>query len=239
MKRLFGFGCSFTNYRWSTWFDCLAPEFEWAENWGQSGAGNMYIFNSIIEADQRYTFGNNDTVIVCWTNVLRDDRYSDKRWITLGGVPNNPIYTKEFIASIDSRGFLIRDIALIQAIKLILEKRPGLTFKFLSMCPLTDDDVWKNYAIDSGDIVKLYQDTFDSILPSYTQLLRPNGWGYPRPNWPFNDDDHPSPTEHLEYLDQVLPGWVTKPETRVKMYQETENIRKDPKRSGMAKVTRL
>jgi hypothetical protein len=46
MSRLFTFGCSFTNYRWSTWADCLAPEFDYFENWGQSGGGNHYIFNS-------------------------------------------------------------------------------------------------------------------------------------------------------------------------------------------------
>jgi hypothetical protein len=70
MTRLFTFGCSFTNYRWSTWADCLAPEFDYFENWGQSGAGNHYIFNSMMEADQRHQFDEGDTVIVCWTNVL-------------------------------------------------------------------------------------------------------------------------------------------------------------------------
>jgi len=43
MSRLFTFGCSYTNYRWSTWADCLAPEFDYFENWGQSGGGNHYI----------------------------------------------------------------------------------------------------------------------------------------------------------------------------------------------------
>ena len=43
MSRLFTFGCSFTNYRWSSWADCLAPEFDYFENWGQAGGGNHYI----------------------------------------------------------------------------------------------------------------------------------------------------------------------------------------------------
>jgi len=63
MSRLFAFGCSFTNYSWSTWADCLAPEFDYFENWGQSGAGNDFIFNSVMECDQRYNFGANDTVL--------------------------------------------------------------------------------------------------------------------------------------------------------------------------------
>jgi hypothetical protein len=74
MSRLFTFGCSFTNYRWSTWADCLAPEFDEFKNWGQSGAGNPYIFNSVMEADQQYIFNSTDTVVVCWTNIMREDR---------------------------------------------------------------------------------------------------------------------------------------------------------------------
>ena len=46
-KRIFTFGCSFTNYLWSTWANILGYEFREAEfyNFGKSGAGNQYIFN--------------------------------------------------------------------------------------------------------------------------------------------------------------------------------------------------
>jgi hypothetical protein len=63
MSRLFTFGCSFTNYRWSTWADILAPEFGEFYNWGQRGAGNHFIFNSVMEADQQNNFKDGDTVI--------------------------------------------------------------------------------------------------------------------------------------------------------------------------------
>ena len=43
--------------------DCLSPEFDTVKNWGQSGAGNSYIFNSIMEADQRNRIGPDDTVM--------------------------------------------------------------------------------------------------------------------------------------------------------------------------------
>jgi hypothetical protein len=38
-------------------------------------------------------------------------------------------------------------------------------------------------------------------------------------------------------LDAVLPGWVTKSETRVKMHEESINLNKHL--TGMSKVTRL
>jgi len=218
MSRLFAFGCSFTNYRWSTWADCLAPEFDSFENWGQSGGGNHYIFNSIMEADQRNKFAKDDTVIVCWTTPTREDRYVNGRWHTLGNMFSCPIYTPEYLANhVDERGLLIQTLAYIKAAQALLQNKP-IAWRFLS--------------VDQFDSLNIYQDVVDSI-PSYQKTLFENGW-------PDHDGDpHPSPRQHLEFLDAVLPGWVTKTATRATIHEETINLRKDPKKSGMTKVTRL
>ena len=219
MKRLFTFGCSFTNYRWSTWADCLAPEFDYFENWGQSGAGNEFIFNSVMEADQHNTFSSKDTVVICWTTPTREDRYVQGRWHTLGNMFTCPIYNKEYLENhVDERGLLIKTLAYIKAVKTLLESRKT-HWQFLSM-----DDI---------DSLNIYQDVVDSILPSYKAVLFSRGW----PN--RDGDPHPSPAEHLAYLDAVLPGWVTKQSTRVIMREESINLNKDPRKSGMTKVTRL
>jgi len=220
MRRLFTFGCSFTNYRWSTWADCLAPEFDYFENWGQSGAGNEFIFNSVMEADQRQMFGSDDTVIVCWTTPTREDRYIDNRWHTLGNMFSCPIYNKEYLEThVDERGLLIKTLSYIKAVKTLLENRPQVQWKFLSMADV--------------ESLNIYQDVVDSILPSYQSVLFSSGW----PN--RSGDPHPSPKEHLAYLDAVLPGWVTKQSTRVIMHEECINLNKNPRKSGMSKVTRL
>jgi hypothetical protein len=219
MRRLFTFGCSFTNYRWSTWADCLAPEFDHFENWGQSGAGNEFIFNSVMEADQRCKFNADDTVIVCWTTPSREDRYINGRWHTLGNMFTCSIYNKDYLVNhVDSHGLLIKSLAYIKAVKTLLEIR-NTQWKFLSM--------------DVLDSLNIYQDVVGSILPSYQTVLFSNGW-------PDRDGDpHPSPEEHLAYLDAVLPGWVTKQSTRVKIHDESINLNKNPRKSGMSKVTRL
>jgi hypothetical protein len=235
MSRLFTFGCSFTNYRWSTWADCLAPEFDEFQNWGQAGGGNHYIFNSVMEADQRHHFADGDTVVVCWTSIDREDRYIDHKWHTPGNAYfAKTVYHPDYIRShIDERGFLVRDLAYIKAVKTLLENRPGVTWKFLSMVeimsmPWPDDNV-SQYR----DVMRLYQDVVESILPGFDKTVFLNNW--PKPG----EDPHPSPDEHLAYLDAVLPGWVTKAETRAKMHEETINLRKDPNKSSIAKVTRL
>ena len=235
MSRLFAFGCSFTNYRWSTWADCLAPEFDNFENWGQAGGGNHYIFNSVMEADQRHHFGTGDTVIVCWTSFTRDDRYVDGRWHTLGNMFACPIYNTEYLKThVDERGYLLRDLAYIKAVKTLLQARPKVDWKFLSMVeimarPWPDDNTSQH-----RDVMRLYSDVLDSVLPGYDKtVFKDSGW----PD--RNGDPHPSPDEHLAYLDAVLPGWVTKEETRVKMHEETINLHKDPNKSGQSTVTRL
>jgi hypothetical protein len=235
MSRLFTFGCSFTNYRWSTWADCLAPEFDYFENWGQSGGGNHFIFNSVMEADQHCRFGPGDTVVVCWTSFDRDDRYVGGRWHTLGNIFTTPIYNPSYLKeNYDERGYLIRDLAYIKAVKTLLENRPGLTWRFLSMVelmarPWPGDDVSLH-----RDSMRLYSDVLDSILPGYDKTV------FLETGWPNRDGDpHPSPEEHLAYLDAVLPGWVTKEETRVKMHEQSINLNKDPKRPGMSRVKRL
>jgi hypothetical protein len=87
-----------------------------------------------------------------------------------------------------------------------------------------------DYSPGDQDIFDLYQPVLNNIMPSYQQVLYPGGWKH-------SDDPHPTPVEHLTYLDAVLPGWVTKPETRVKIAQETADLQKN--RSGMSTVTRL
>jgi hypothetical protein len=244
MKRLFTFGCSFTNYRWSTWADCLAPEFEYFENWGQAGAGNHYIFNSVMEADQRHEFSTGDTVIVCWTNVMREDRYIKDHWVTLGNIMTTPIFTKEFVTdAVCERGNLIRDLAFIKATHAMLTARSAVTCKFISMCPILQLDPWEQTQYQNHDAVDVYANVLDSILPSFTTVLGHEYWNtdrHKRFQYPEGGVDyHPTPNEHLTYLDTVLPGWVTKDETRVKIHEESLNLNKDPRRSGMTRVKRL
>ena len=232
MRRLFTFGCSFTNYRWSTWADALAPEFDYCENWGQSGAGNHFIFNSVMECDQRHRFGPYDTVIVCWSNVMREDRYTD-RWQTLGNITSCPIYNPEYVRqAVTERGSLIRDLAMIKATTAFLKtKRRPFKWRYLSMCPIMHAEQFQDCADPANqDIKELYGDVIQSILPSYRETVFKHGWK-------TGDDPHPTPLEHLAYLDTVLPGWVTKESTRVKMLDETNNLHKG--RSGLSTVQRL
>lgn len=211
--RLFAFGCSFTNYRWPTWADILGRQYQEFQNWGQAGAGNHYIFNAVQECDQRMAWTAEDTVIVCWTNVMRDDRYVQGRgWITLGNVMDAKIYTKEFLIDyVNERGNLIRDLAFMKATKVLLESR-GVTWRFLQMCDINQPEPWDPKQMQFPDVLDLYRDVLDCMLPSYIEVLGQNFWFTNRAkriqHGGGNPDYHPMPIEHLQYLDAVLPGWV-------------------------------
>ena len=82
-KRFYAFGDSYTKYYWPTYADIIGHNMQGLyQNWGLKGAGNHYIFNSIVECNQRDKFTSDDLVIVMWTGVTREDRYVDNHWST-------------------------------------------------------------------------------------------------------------------------------------------------------------
>ena len=282
-KRLFAFGCSFTNYKWPTWADILGREFDHYENWGQDGAGNQYMFNSIIECNQRNKFTKDDTVIVCWTNVDREDRYTD-RWLSSGNVYYSYAYPMDWVKKfITDRGCLIRDLAMIKSVDLILSSI-GCDYKFLSMVPLNHRMF--EYLDPNKDVFKLYSDALDKICPSYFETIFNSDWTsrdsdfskdvadiskknlkiryeeLAGPDWPtfdqacesfhieknnltntifaeikelfmydfyqINRDYHPTPMEHLEYIEKIMPDYNVSDSTVdwVKNYKFGDNFNK-------------
>lgn len=121
-KRFFAFGCSFTNYVWPTWADIISQDIPVYQNWGSAGSGNHFIFNSIIEANARYQFNNTDLVVVMWTNKEREDRYHNNNWLSASYLNLQKVYGKDWFMKygIDSKGFLVRDLALINTAQSLL-----------------------------------------------------------------------------------------------------------------------
>lgn len=240
MTRFFAFGCSFTNYRWMTWADILGTQFDEYQNWGQAGAGNRYIYNSVMEADQRQQFQPSDTVIVCWSNILREDRYVDGRgWITLGNVAHSPIFTKEFIAdAVCEKGYLLESLGYIKGVRDFL-KHKGVRWKFLSIVPIDQPDTVDDRKITYSDIKDLYQDVFDSIQPSFTNVLGHAFWEkdqHKRYHYSEHSVDyHPTTEEALIYLDTVLPGWVANEQLRQQIAQNPLIMNKRANGSCMQK----
>ena len=89
-KRLFTFGCSFTNYDWPTWANIIAYDMTDVSfyNYGASGLGNVAIQYLLLEADIVHTFNDDDLIIVNWTTWSREDRFCQARSGWLKGAGN-------------------------------------------------------------------------------------------------------------------------------------------------------
>jgi hypothetical protein len=184
MARLFTFGCSFTQYLWPTWANIIGREFEFFENWGQAGLGNQFIFNSVVECNLQHTLTPNDTVIIMWSDVARDDRYVNRNWQSVEqslSREDHKKYFKEFIEKFaDIRGYYIRDLATIWATHQIL-KSINCRYIFLSMTSLNKPPSRLKESADYHDLLEKYQSVLSLIRPSVHQVMYNQAWTSLRP----------------------------------------------------------
>lgn len=98
-KRIFTFGCSWTNYLWPTWADMIRYSTDIpVENWGVAGIGNVGIMHRMLECDLINKFTDEDLIITQWTNWTREDRVlQGDNWLAGGNVFNNRYYDSKFI----------------------------------------------------------------------------------------------------------------------------------------------
>ena len=94
MSRLIVSGCSFTNFWYPTWAWFLSSAYDETYNYGQSGAGNEYIYHSIVDADTDLQLNKDDTVVIAWSGYYRFDRFIEFKtrtgWATNGDWSYDP-----------------------------------------------------------------------------------------------------------------------------------------------------
>lgn len=239
MSRLFTFGCSFTQYwRWPTWADALGQEADHFENWGVCGSGNSLILYSLIECHQRNQIGAGDNVYIMWTNTSREDRYVQDRWLEGGNVywsagSELPAeYVRRFACE---RGYLIRDMSTMAAVHQLLQHW-GCRYEFFSMVPFLTTNQQNELGVNPDreitndqDVTQLYQSTLEHIKPSVYQTVFDSKWfsgnGILDAYDGVRRDFHPTPTEHLAYLDHVVPGLIKKESTIKWMHNWEDQVR--------------
>jgi len=224
-KRFFAFGCSFTGYNWPTWADIIGQEIPNYYNYGVSGAGNYYIFQSVMTADKLFKFTPDDLVMIKWSNVHREDRYIDdsinpengerwtNKWLTPGNIYSQNTYNKNFMAYYSDTHCVLRDLALLETLMSYLELK-NLDFDFLSMVPLTGSLDGSTYELSKSAQLALscYKPMTDKMPPSIFELIFNNNWHSIQPrakyktSWdPNYVDNHAHPQEHFDYIKNLYP----------------------------------
>jgi hypothetical protein len=189
-KRLFTFGCSYTNYYWPTWADILGTTYDHYENWAVGGIGNRGIVERLSECLLKNKLTKDDTVIVQWTDFHRHDIHNKKEfqgWRAGGNVlihekdvPNSFIlkYWDEFSYIMHTMNFINLGINLLknQSCVWFMTSSTDLT-KDIKQYPelnfykkLFDEDVWI-------DPIQRFVDTLgytgiDSMFLTYSKTFK-------------------------------------------------------------------
>ena len=208
-NRFFAFGCSFTQYMWPTWADIISKEVPETYLYAKTGAGNFYIYQAVIEAILTHKIDKDDLVMIMFSNVTREDRYTKTDgWITPGNLFFQETYDRKFMERFFcEKGYLMRDLSLIEGITRSLNAT-GVDYKLMSMVPfnsLSSDDRMMESV---NDVLDLYSSTVNQVMPSVFDVIFEGNWNS-RPNRPkyyahwskdIYVDNHPTTEEHLEYL---------------------------------------
>jgi hypothetical protein len=233
-KRFFAFGCSFTNYIWPTWADIIGKEIPYYENWARGGAGNQFIFNSVIECDLRHSLNETDLVIIMWTSCSREDRYVDNNWLFAATEGREQVYGKEWMKKFanQGKGLMIRDFASIYAIQKFLNNT-RCDWVNLNSLPLIrfdinraeQDIIKKQISLEELESRWLHQqkmliegnnyrdkyldnkeviDLYQDLFPLIKSPLFEKILD--NKTRPNFNDRHPTPIESLNYLNEVLPN---------------------------------
>jgi hypothetical protein len=224
-SRLFTFGCSFTDYYWATWANILAYELDCEfYNFGRSGAGNSYIANAVSQADLYYKFNQNDLIMICWTNISREDRWMHNHgWVTPGNIYSQDEYDSAFVKNYANEiHFALRDFSHIYLIDNLLINKTQ--YHFFSMCNITDKfNQWKSNNINElnlSQLKKLYNPILIKFLPSFYEILWENNFDKKiEKDKVLIDatfrDGHPTILEHYEFIIKTFSYKFSKKSLRV------------------------
>ena len=214
-KRFFAFGCSFTQYSWPTWADIISKEIDESYNYGRCAAGNFFIFQALMEAIVKHKINKNDLVMIMFSNVTREDRFTKNRgWITPGNLYHQNEYSEKFLEKyLCDHGYLMRDLNLVHGCKLALDSI-NCDYEFMSIVPFQSKYSDDNNMTDVDYLLNFYKETLDRVHPSVLEIIFNGDWNNvkPRPEYdvPWDSkkyvDNHPTPREHLTYLEKIFPN---------------------------------
>ena len=210
-KRVFAFGCSFTEYKWPTWANVLQFEMPQAEfyNWGKTGGGNVYIASMIMAVNQKYRFTQDDLIMIMWSTHCREDRYIGTGWLTPGNIYTQNFYSEDFVKQFScAKGYLVRDLAYMTSTKYALQSLP-CDYLQLRSVPVDWDRKYFD-GVDFDGVLNLYEDIINDFPPVlYDSVTNGrggwiNGHEYDWPGIKIHSDKfldyHPNPEMYMNYL---------------------------------------
>lgn len=216
MRRLFTFGCSFTQWNWPTWADILGRNYDSYENWGIAGIGNRAIAQRVSECVLKNQFTDQDTIIVQWTDYHRFDQhikdlFPESSW-RLGGSLHVKSTEIEYIRDTWREGsYIYESLNSVHQTKALLSSLP-CKFYMVSRTDMSVDlelhpelDFFRpvlDYPEWIGDPIQTFVDQLE--YQGKSMMIKDAAmFGIPisRPVL----DLHPLPGHYLMWLEQTFP----------------------------------
>lgn len=198
-KRIFTFGCSFTNWIWPTWADIIAVQTNIpVYNGALSGLGNVGIAHRLVEYDLRYNFTESDLILIMWTGWNREDRYLKDGWQLCGNIFNNHFYDDKFIKKYWS---LENDIIKNSSAILLANKSYKVSDNYSAFGYAVTEGIGPSYKIELADF-------YIKALP--TPIIFEFG-----KNYNFNKrclDGHPDILTHAKFYNEHIAKKYNFPE---------------------------
>lgn len=223
-KRIFFFGCSFTQYRWPTWATIIArcaPHAEY-HNLGMCGAGQEFISTNINQIINGVELEETDLVFVMWSTFYREDRYKFHQLARFEPTPNwiceGNLYTagknEDWLRHcICPRGLTIKSLATIDNTIRVLETQQCDVVNFMSlsiddqtrMAPAEIDEM--NLPMD--DIKLMYAHLEDRIAATLFDAIKDPETGNWRTGYSWFDherdemwhDYHPTILDYADFVE--------------------------------------
>lgn len=230
-NRLFVIGCSFTCWIWPTWADIIAKEHPHLVyyNFATGGCGNDYIFTMLNQITKEHNIGEGDMVLIMWSSFNRSSFYNvyendgklreaiitdDKRktnrkdikyntwsWNSSGDLVGAQVLENPYTNC--DRGFLLRDLAIIDTVATVMEQSAYTGAYMLSVAPdeqdIFDTTTPKTYNEDALEFYKEVEEKQlgNRSLYNYLDYKQNNiVWDYPGPEV----DYHPYSIQYYAFL---------------------------------------
>lgn len=208
MRRLFAFGCSFTDYPWPTWAEIAGLSFDEFYNCGHCGAGNQLILGRILEADRRMQFTQDDVILVMWTSTPRLDMYNRGSWRLGGNLEHHCFYDEQWLEEYWSQDQGVYDSwKAITAAKQYLTSK-GVEHKFMSAFDFDfKEEVYfrPNSAAEFLKDIRAVMDFPSEHTWAEERFGDKDYFHFSTDNHP---DRHPSIKIHLAYLQEFMPHLI-------------------------------
>lgn len=195
MSKLISVGCSSVIHFWDTWADFLGRHFDTFENLGIPGTDNPTISRVVTAFAEP-----GDTVVVMWTgyqrhcfDISRKDTYSwSHKHCGMQNITNKNYFTSVFNP-------YERLLTTLDYMKLVILDSQVRNYKVHHFCafPMLAGELDTPLSNDMLDLVKENQFYLDLITtPAFNSFAQGKKL--------IPGDDHPTPTTHYEFYEQVV-----------------------------------